>query len=1309
MQNNCRKTLSVFIVLTMIISMIIPVFAEYDGTKHKTVLDAVYDDSKETVIDLVYKNTLEMLSISNEELKIIDQYPKNNGENVDINKEFYLLFNKPVEIVDNLENMFIPLLKNYINVNYGLDSNNLEKQKLFSEHTVLEVSKDNPCKVIINIDEILSANNYYKIFINGLAIKSRDQDEFWKDKNKWWSVLSDPECQIYFNTNNGEVVPNIITINNKMTKRIQKDKKLQLDAIVKDIEGNIIKDCKLKWISNNLNRVKINENGLLSAKSPGYVTVTAQVYNMPNIKDTYQIEVRENFNQQLINKWSAKLERKDYIGHPVVESDNSVYAIVCDAKWTIENGYYCIVAYNQDGTKKETFKSSIIDPVQIAINEIEGQTYIFAIKDHKKIVMIDTQTGQIVRERKLDIDGKIITTPVVNKEGKIFVGATNGRIYAVDGGSQEDRYFWSFDAEGSVFAGYEGYYGNNKLTLDHHGRVYAVSHYTLWAIDQATGNLLWKFVNPEHEKFTCQPAVASDGRVYIHDEQTVYALSNKGNEIWHKDFINISNASPLVDVDENIYLNSDSFVKLDRENGQLLEEYPYITSYYRLGKDGYLYTDKAIYNENREPIAYYDEYKNNLPWFHYSSFDLGEDGNIYRLIINEGNVIGIEAVYLHDISNAIPKEVKIYEEDKVVIFPDEKYRVKVDVLDEKGANLPTIGLVWEIDNENIVKIDDTGLITAKTIGETMLTVRVKDKPEINKTVKIEVINPPTPKKMYFVYDKGDGDNETENQRLVGEKLTGIVGEGFEGIRVFIEDEKGKFVPKQPIKWSLEDNNIVDMLNYQGGSGDYNIRYNACLTGKKVGSTKLIATIEKYPEITCSLEIEVIPTQYEIKWSIPLEGYWWEKRAYHVMGKNNEIFYVNQNKLIAIDKRNGNRLWQSEIGDYFGIQLGKPKVNDEGTILLYAEDFTAIIAVNPKTGEVMWNFIEGKDGIKDIKIHADSIYALTKSGKIYKFNKEGELLWDIPLNIGQDNGGMILSNNGELYVSMDGTIYHVKDNKEKEAIYSRKRCRLYLEEVILGEKLVLQKEENEKYSLITIDFNGNEQWIYEDIKEKVALSCDEAGAVYAIEKKYIMDPQEGIPVYFINPDGTERARQTINVATGKRAIFKPVIGKDGLVYISLSEVFVLDPDDGEILWKAQMKDAFSRQTPDSITVDEESIVYITAGERGLVALKGKVQNRTGFQLNVLGKHRLKPNSLKDLKIEVRNNEMETKNIAVIIGFYDEKEQLIHQTNFKDVLKTKETKIYMYGSRIPVKGQFKLKIILKDQKTKETLCNDEIDIK
>ncbi|MBE5941729.1 MAG: hypothetical protein E7264_04205 [Lachnospiraceae bacterium] len=85
----------------------------------------------------------------------------------------------------------------------------------------------------------------------------------------------------------------------------------------------------------------------------------------------------------------------------------------------------------------------------------------------------------------------------------------------------------------------------------------------------------------------------------------------------------------------------------------------------------------------------------------------------------------------------IPVEdvVLLNKEDKVTLKINDQYALDVQIL---PANATNKGVTYSTSNNNVAQVNSEGVITAKSIGEAVITVESKENPELKKTFQVKV-------------------------------------------------------------------------------------------------------------------------------------------------------------------------------------------------------------------------------------------------------------------------------------------------------------------------------------------------------------------------------------------------------------------------------------------------------------------------------------------------------------------------------------------------------------------------------------------
>jgi len=151
----------------------------------------------------------------------------------------------------------------------------------------------------------------------------------------------------------------------------------------------------------------------------------------------------------------------------------------------------------------------------------------------------------------------VVASPTVGPDGTIYVGSTDGRLYAVNPNGTEK---WAFqtgsDIWGSVTIGPDGtlYFGSGD------GYIYALT---------PDGKEIWRFAMEEGTFST--PALGADGTLYVGSlDKNLYAINPDGTRKWAFPTGGTISSSPAVGADGSIYTGSaDNFFYALNPDGSL--------------------------------------------------------------------------------------------------------------------------------------------------------------------------------------------------------------------------------------------------------------------------------------------------------------------------------------------------------------------------------------------------------------------------------------------------------------------------------------------------------------------------------------------------------------------------------------------------------------------------------------------------------------------------------------------------------------------------------------------------------------------
>lgn len=1248
------------------------------------------------------------------------------GETISPESELSLIFNKPVEIVDSAATE-VTLYCNNSNAT-SLAKRAASNYKIGDYDGVLRVDSDNPCKVIVNLrDEnnnpILKKNRIYVIKLGTNVIKARNSAEYCT------SFTSSLVSSLWkFNTG---AVPYQVLLEGP--ERLVAGRTSRLTAIVADIEGKAIEGLNLIWSTSNEEVASVSDSGLVTGIKKGKVTITATYRDESGYYSdksaTWSIDIRADYTYKLSSSWLYEIPEENnmrYLGVPVPGSDGSVYYVCKEGAF----GTYTLRALDDEGNPKDGFKNPVVT-VEPAVATIGGTEYILTASD-KLLLALDPRTGETIWS--VELPANIVLPPAVTPGGLVIAGCENNVFYAISPDTREVRWKYNAGKDLRAMGSTSNYNFQMVPTVDGAGRVYLVAGDTLSVVDGASGSLRWRYTAAW--PILAEAGVAPDGTVillagdisdgtlrYLYGLTPPAEVGGSPTVKWSRtdlDSLWDLGKKPVLDPEGHVYFlvketaASDIIIAgFDPVDGTIARRLSGTAGFGLWGADNRLYTNSEIYSPDGEGMAYYDDYPNNLDFFHYGYFSLGEAGTLYRFWLIGSVLVGVEKAGLYDLSGSEPASL-IVDEDSLTLQNGASRRIVPRVLDQNGVTLSGAELVWTSSDDSLVTVAD-GLLTASSvnIGQAVITVSVKGYPEISAAISVTVRNVPVPAGIYLIEERsGFGSLKTEEAARAYrvEKINGQVGESLPSVSAFVYDQHGEIITTEPLTWTLADGEVASMLNYQGLSSIYDIRYDASLRGKKAGTTTLTATLKNYPALSCTIGVEVVPASYDILWSIELEGGWWKKWAQHVMGRDGKIFYVNNNQLKAAEKATGTLLWTADLGDLYGISLGlRPRVGPDGTVYVFSTTNTMVIAVDPDTGQVKWKYQAGRDGVADLAAGEDGIYALTSGGKLYRLDPSGQPLWDSPLDIGSDDGGFLLAEDGSLYAAGEQGVMRVEKDKRQTLLYAPEAGEtLSLKTMTPEGDLLLQQERGGAHTLVCLSPEGVINWTYA-LKRSAKASCSGDGDIYLV---YPKDTDTGEKTSFVFLDGRGKERCSgildpggvcIHVGAAYAADFTPVPGENGEVYLVGDWIYVVDDATGQVLRTIQIGDEYSLMPPQSLTVDEDGILYATCGEVGLIAIKQKAYYGQGVEIGLADRERWKGSSLGELSLKVKNTLGEPKDVIILVELVGEDDAAPARTRIALNLAAGREEELPLGMRLPASGNYRLLITALDAETGETYAS------
>lgn len=1281
----------------------------------KSVAETVYDNKEMTISEAVYGS--DTRNLRGEPLQIVELFPADGATEVEQDTQLYITFNKPVDFVylNDKGDVITPPPPFCFHIQVAIGGSG-------GEYKLLEHNEDKTIWYLPAGTLNLEKGKEYTVAGGPFTkVKAEEIGE----------ILYIPNWR--FNTKI-DIPPEEQPASIKITDyplRLSVGDKYPLQAVVENKEGNVLADYKVNWeaVSVTNGKAVVDKNGYLEGTQPGIVRLIARADKFPNVADgivsNILVEIRENFPNHLTNIWSVALNnREDCAEKPLIGADGTIYLI------TKAGGIHTVKAYDQAGETKSGFMeiTDFTEPPVLA--EIAEEEYLIGPQG-KKMCAFYAATGRLKWQSE-ELEYEIHTMAAVSKKGNIYAGCSNDRkLYAFNFASTRPLWY--------KFTGINtGFHdrSNTIPTINLKDRIYTIGGNDVYCLD-STGKLQWHYETPGHGTIASQVQVDEENNVYFIEKITtteyiLYSLNEEGEYRWQ-----LNNKGLLqnifIDEDDSLYVTIRDLEKstqrltcLNKEDGSVMKKIAAFAcdKFLRAG-DGTIYTNKFIFNSKLEPIAYADDYYHQLPYMHYSKLALCPDGTLVRVVISEGFAIALEKLTLFDTSDSVPAAIEA--EQEFTLYQGWSQLLHPQVKDGEGHILPHIGVTYVSDNPDIAAVDEQGKITAQGTGDTFITIKVKGHEDVTSIVNVHVLPQEAISRVYFV--KHHPDKSKVNIKEEIKEVTGVCGEE-QCIQFVAVDQYDQVIENLPIKWTITEVNssIVQMRNYSGGVMGSQSKSIAVLNGLKCGTGTITAELDNQADTSPKeqeqfkkeITVQINPAPYEILWNLPIEGAWEKKVAYHTQNEKGVQFISNASKVRAVDDT-GYCLWEKNVGVKYGVYPSCP-VADERNI--YVCDNSKInkimLALSQEDGSLQWSFDQGLGSMVKVLTDSKSIYIQTDDNRVYKLNKNGHALWENPLKLKGQAANIALSSAEELYYAAENGVFRVNEDKVSSKLYTDPEdVELTIKEITEAGSIILQKVQEGSYSIISLSTEGKKNWEV-SVERPVELSCDSKEIVYAVtrlsEDKQ-KRKQEYLKLYIVEKDGNIKAETVLANSPVRTdydyvAYYKPQIGSDGVVYIPVTRLYAVDAKKGTLLWQAEFKDGYFKRVPKTATIDQNNVIYLACDDAGFLAVKSKgtaIIDESGFGIEVLDSYVIKPNTYRNMRFNIKNENKEERDVTILIGLEDlEKDSFLTYASFTDTLAVGYSTIYNCGLNIPREGSYLVKIKLLDQ-DRQVLTEKELPVR
>ncbi|MDG6224259.1 MAG: PQQ-binding-like beta-propeller repeat protein [Candidatus Thermoplasmatota archaeon] len=146
---------------------------------------------------------------------------------------------------------------------------------------------------------------------------------------------------------------------------------------------------------------------------------------------------------------------------------------------------------------------------------------------------------------KFSSGGEIHSSPAIDREGRIYFGSDDGKLYAL---YPNGSLIWSFKTSGKI---------RSSPNIDHSGVIYFGSDDGRFYALYPNGSQLWNFTTGD--KVRSSPNIDHSGVVYFgSDDGKLYALFPNGSQAWNLSTGGKISSKPAIDYNGIVYVSSDN-------------------------------------------------------------------------------------------------------------------------------------------------------------------------------------------------------------------------------------------------------------------------------------------------------------------------------------------------------------------------------------------------------------------------------------------------------------------------------------------------------------------------------------------------------------------------------------------------------------------------------------------------------------------------------------------------------------------------------------------------------------------------------
>lgn len=316
-----------------------------------------------------------------------------------------------------------------------------------------------------------------------------------------------------------------------------------LTAVAKDAGGNTLTRT-FTWAANN-EVVSVSGAGAVTAQQNGMATVTATADGVSGSASIVVQQVVASVEVSPDNVTARVLDLPLSFGASALDSlDNAVVdptgSFRTDFSWSTSDATVATV----ETSGQEVDVTPLMDgtgTITASMDGVEGSATVVVAGVMSLDWMFEVGPAQ-----GSPFATRILGTPAIAPDGTLYLGAMDGKVYAINPDGSEK---WAFDTGNAV---------QSSAAIATDGTVYLGStNGTLYALNP-DGTVKWTFAEPE-ALIAASPAIGPDGTIYIGsmgDNVFFYAVNPDGTKKWEFDAGSSVFSSAAVAADATTYFGS---------------------------------------------------------------------------------------------------------------------------------------------------------------------------------------------------------------------------------------------------------------------------------------------------------------------------------------------------------------------------------------------------------------------------------------------------------------------------------------------------------------------------------------------------------------------------------------------------------------------------------------------------------------------------------------------------------------------------------------------------------------------------------